>query len=83
VVLLAGSIPTKVGRPKKDRVEGQGAHPVGTGRVQRRQDGPGAPGLGLDPVPQRRLVEDRVGGQEHTQERFAAVNPKKLESATG
>ena len=42
--------------------------PVGTRRVQRRQDGPGAAGLGLDPVPQGRMVGDLVGGQEHAQE---------------
>jgi hypothetical protein len=66
--MLAGSIPTKVGRPKKDRVEGQGLDPLSAGRVQRRQDGPGAAGLGLDPVPQGRMVGDFVSGQEHAEE---------------
>ena len=54
--------------PKKDLVDGQGLDAVGTRRVQGRQDRAGPSGLGLDPVPQGRMVGDLVGGQEQAEE---------------
>jgi hypothetical protein len=62
--MLAGSIPTKVGRPKKDLVDCQ-HHDSGTqAGVLPRQDRSGSPGLELDPVHLGRMVGDRGRGHE-------------------
>jgi hypothetical protein len=66
--MLAGSIPTRVGRPKKDLIEGERPDPRDAGRVEHFHDVFGLLSLRFDPMPQGRMIGHLVRGQELAQE---------------
>jgi hypothetical protein len=59
--MLAGSIPTRVGRPL---VQGQFEDLLGAGVVERHQDLPGLLGLVGDPATDRRVIGAATGGEQ-------------------